>query len=639
MNLKIFPATITADGQKVPLISGWQEKATNDPVVIGQWKEFFRDRLKIWGVPTGTPNGIFALDIDVKDVNGYESIKKLGIPELPPTLFQRTPSGGMHLIFKLKPGMQHGNTVNKKLGLDTRGDGGWIAYYGMQNNVEPIEAPEWVYGLTKPKEQPKADAKAIAIHPSLAHQKFAESVAAIEAAGEGERNHTLNTHAYVVGQLVAAGALSFEFAYGTLMAAALKIGLLKDEANATIKSGLHSGLVNPLTSPLPEHPPELIGKVPAMPVIEEKTRWTPRHTTKLELQDWTKIKKPMLFEDWSTEDVHLTSAIGGVGKTTLKLFESVCLALNEPFIGFPCINPGRTLFIIGEDSEAKVRAILGSMVKQLGLDSPENEAKLDIILDSVLIKKATDLCLVTQDPKSRIFIPNKESLEKIMEAVVDIRPKQIVFDPLAMFWGPESGGNDSLMAVSKFMNELQERSNACVEMIHHIGKDSAGKRDTGQFAGRGGTALANHSRVVRTLIRLGDDEYKELTHEELLPNQYAIQCTISKFTDGSAMFNKPFIILREGYIFIRKQTLAQDEKEDLNIQLHKNRIFKFIKENDTEQKPITQKYLEAYFATHHDSMKKATVSQALTMLAFDGLIETVDHPNLAMKEKWIRVKR
>jgi len=75
MNLKIFPAFINREGQKIPLIKGWYENASNDPVQIKKWQDEHRERIQLWGVPCGEVNGIVALDIDVKKINGVIPIK------------------------------------------------------------------------------------------------------------------------------------------------------------------------------------------------------------------------------------------------------------------------------------------------------------------------------------------------------------------------------------------------------------------------------------------------------------------------------------------------------------------------------------------------------------------------------------
>ena len=419
---KIFPVEIGPDGRKKPILNDWATKSSNDPEIIKQWQEFYGKRIVGWGLPTGKINGIWALDIDCKDgVSGYETLKSMGISELPQTSWQQSPSGGMHLFFKAdNPSVKYPTSVNRELKLDTRGDGGFVWYYSPNFNIPIIDAPDWVWNITnkRPKDSTPAPVTGniIQLDPQIAMTTFNNSIEAILNAGQGERNHTLNTHAYVIGKLVANGAVSHQYAYEKLTEAALKIGLEKRETHITIMSGLGSGEQKPTTIDFGNPTPNIA--LPEAPKITPRDRWTPKFGTAQMLTDWSKLKKPQLFKDWSTEDIHLTSAIGGVGKTTIKLFEAICLALGEPFLGFECLQAGRTLFIIGEDSEEKLYASLGWMCKQLGFMEAGQEHKINAILNNIVIKRATDLCLVSQDPRTKNFIPNFDDLTKVKMAIV-----------------------------------------------------------------------------------------------------------------------------------------------------------------------------------------------------------------------------
>ena len=103
MILKTFPYTILPNGKRIPLIDDWQNKASADPEQHRIWVEQFRDRIKGYALPMGAINGLYALDIDVKDGrNGFEYLKSQGI-QLPNTAWQQTPSGGCHLFFRHDP--------------------------------------------------------------------------------------------------------------------------------------------------------------------------------------------------------------------------------------------------------------------------------------------------------------------------------------------------------------------------------------------------------------------------------------------------------------------------------------------------------------------------------------------------------
>ena len=226
-------------------------------------------------------------------------------------------------------------------------------------------------------------------------------------------------------------------------------------------------------------------------------------------------------------------------------------------------------------------------------------------------------------------------MSKLKEAIDDLQPVQIVFDPIAMFWGPESGGNDMAMALSRSLLEIIEYSNASIDSIAHIGKDSATKKDMGQFSARGATALANHSRVIRTLISMDPAEFEDETGEKLSEGQSAIKCYVSKFSDGSPLLGKPFIILRDGYLFSRK-AITEQRQETVGAD-DKNRIFAMIKVNSREDRPVTTNDVVDWAYTQNPRINKSTTRSIIGNLKFEGVIEEVPHSDITVGN-WLRIK-
>lgn len=636
MNFRVFPATLTPDRQKVPLIKGWNEQATNDPEQIKLWTDLFRDRLTFWGIPCGAKNGIIALDIDVKKGNGWESLKKMG-RTLPPTLYQTTPTGGAHLIFKAPPGIQIPNTVNQKLGLDTRGDRGWIAFYGFKNPGTPIaEAPPWLLEEVAKTPQIAPAGPSIKVVPEIAERLIQASLEAIRHAPEGESNNTLNVESFKLGQLIASGSITREYAEAALFRAAKERGKPDYEAKATIDSGLRGGMGKPLVSPFGDQPPVASFPLPPPPSAPlPPARYTPSFFTREDLLNTSKLKKPQLFEHWSAEDISITTADGGTGKTTLKLYEAICLALGERFLGFNCVQPGKTLFITGEDTDKKLAAMLGQIVRQMGFfESPIYNDKIQTILNSIVVKKDSDLCLIVKDRLGFIH-PNGDAFRKVLEAVEDIKPKMIVFDPISSFWGSESALNDMNRAVTKFMSELVEQSHACAEMINHMGKVSSSNKDMSQFAGRGGTGLPSNSRISRVLRPVFEDEYLELTGENLSDRQSAMMCNVNKFSDGSPLYNKPFLILRDGFLFSRKNLSDVKAREAEKQLSDMERVFAFVKEARSIDRYPSEKVVIAHFMNCGNPISEAKVKRALNLLVYQGhmgeMLKLVENPDQSQK--------
>lgn len=626
---KLFPANAT----KKPLEKGWQQQATDNRIVMDSWPTLYGDNFKLFGIPTGKQNNIMVLDVDVdvtKGENGWNTINAMGL-EIPKTLTQKTPRGGQHFIYRYNPEKDPGNKVKFLHGLDIRSEGGYICYYGFEDiNVPIVDAPEWIYEHTKPKYQanPELPQNAISLAPEIAQGIFAGALNAVRTAPAGESNHTLNIESFKVGQLVGCQAVTRPYAEAELFKAAKDRGKPDYEARATIRSGLDGGSKSPLVCPFNE--PQVILDLPPPPA--PPARWTPPKTTKEELFNRSKLRKPQLFKDWSTEDIALLFADGGVGKTTLSLNEAVCLALGDRFLGFNCEQPGgRTLFITGEDTTEKLKAMLGKILEQMGLldGTPENDAKVEIVMNSIYFKKDLDLCLITKDRGSGFYVPYELAANKISQAIEDIRPKMVIFDPISSFWGSEQALNEMARAVTKMFSQMVEKYECCIEMINHVGKISSNAKDMTQFAGRGGTGLPSHSRVVKGLIYINAQEYLNLTQQVLPEGCSAMKCMISKFSDGSPMLNKEFIILRRGYLFERVDCNISSTAEDKGI-TDIELVFNVIRDERNAGHWASRAIIQGLLKLKGSNLSKAKVDSAVIMLIHSGYngykFEEVDGP-------------
>lgn len=118
--IPVFPC----DARKRPLTEHGHHDATAELDTIVGWWTRWPDALV--GIPTGPSSGVWVLDVDGeagrRSLN--ELMARLGvetIADLTPCV-SRTPSGGLHLIFRLQPGELPRNRARDiGAGLDTRG--------------------------------------------------------------------------------------------------------------------------------------------------------------------------------------------------------------------------------------------------------------------------------------------------------------------------------------------------------------------------------------------------------------------------------------------------------------------------------------------------------------------------------------
>lgn len=133
---RAFPCKL----DKKPRIKGWPSKATTDPAVLAAWSRQWP--VSLVGVLTGEAQGLFVLDVDVKEgVDGFASLKALGIT-LPVTRTHRTRSGGLHYLFNFPKGENLTISAGKLAeGLDTRGNGGYVIWPGSPGYTVETDAP------------------------------------------------------------------------------------------------------------------------------------------------------------------------------------------------------------------------------------------------------------------------------------------------------------------------------------------------------------------------------------------------------------------------------------------------------------------------------------------------------------------
>src|SRR5262249_30118990 len=106
-------------GHLVP--NGFEDATTDQEAISRWWREYPDAGI---GMPTGSKSGLIGIDVDVKArKNGSVALEKL--PPLPETKAALTPSGGRHLYFQ-DPGTIRSSTDKLGLGVDVRGDGGYV---------------------------------------------------------------------------------------------------------------------------------------------------------------------------------------------------------------------------------------------------------------------------------------------------------------------------------------------------------------------------------------------------------------------------------------------------------------------------------------------------------------------------------
>jgi putative DNA primase/helicase len=223
------------------------------------------------GVVTGSLSGLVVLDVDGD--TGAQSLWELEGDEgpLPQTLCATTGGGGRHLLFR-HPGIRVPNSSGKLApGLDVRGDGGYIvaapsrhisggsyAWSDPADLTLIAELPEWLLKrmtdrpqTPAPRRSPRCGSVTLSAD-RYTRFVYQQVLTELSQATEGTRNDSLNKAAFRLGQFVAAGLLVRSDVETALLDQATALGLGDREAEATVRSGIESGLMEPAVVPEPK---------------------------------------------------------------------------------------------------------------------------------------------------------------------------------------------------------------------------------------------------------------------------------------------------------------------------------------------------------------------------------------------------
>jgi hypothetical protein len=220
----VFP--ISHVGQKKPLNGHGVYCATTDLALVG--RDFSGCPKALIAVPMGRRTGVFAIDVDASPTHAHDGVcawraleAKHGVT---PTRLHMTPSGGLHLIFRLPPERPIGCPLKGlPRGIECKGDGGAIIFppsargdrqYCVVTDVEPTDPPGWLIDMVAPirRRRPEAllaprKARSNGDGSPYGLKALENACAALASAGPGERDRAVGEHVLVIGSLTAGGEL------------------------------------------------------------------------------------------------------------------------------------------------------------------------------------------------------------------------------------------------------------------------------------------------------------------------------------------------------------------------------------------------------------------------------------------------
>ncbi|SDM48348.1 AAA domain-containing protein [Oryzisolibacter propanilivorax] len=499
-----YPVFPLVAGGKRPATAHGLKDASTDPDTIRAWWH----QQPSANIGMALPADVLAVDIDVKDVDGFATLAALTAEhgKLPETRTVQTASGGWHLLFRKPADVRVKNRAGLRPGVDVRATGGYLVApgstingtpYRLLNDCEPAECPRWLLDVLT--EEKPAPASPVAAAPALQkHQHDPYTQRAIEraasdvvAAGEGERNHKLNAAAYGLARLAGAGRLDWHHTAAVLERAALAAGLAPAEVRQTLKSAHATGLASPSYEGLPK------ASAPRLPVAFEPQHFDTAGAEEAEhplariVQPCTALQAPeWLLPGFLAAGLTLIAGGHGVGKTTALLPLAAGVAgIHEP--GWPLApKHWRSVVYICEDT-AQAQRILHGLAGHLQTTTAAIAERLHLV-DARRLPAAV-LVQVGGTYRER-YSRSVQGVELLPLVVLDTQAATIAL----------KSENDNSEASAAVAMLKQHFAGLPVWLVAHLAKQNLNRSDVQHLTSRGASAWEADANATAFLVKEGE---------------------------------------------------------------------------------------------------------------------------------------
>lgn len=310
------------------------------------------------------------------------------------------------------------------------------------------------------------------------------------------------------------------------------------------------------------------------------------------------LGRPCVVENMYYRDVGHIVAPGGVGKTTLLLYHAIQIVIGDDIHGNEVRMPGPVVYISAEDDSDSLLARLWQMCKHLEHEE-QGRHDLDVIARDLYVIDAAghgDIKLTTDVRASRHGGPSggivqTDRLGTLIETLKAIGPVMVFIDPLVSFGVGESKVNDAEQAMIEVARRIVKQVRCGVIFVHHSGKALIREGEAKQYSGRGGSALADGSRMVFTLENVPPDEWLKATGENLGDGESGLLFSRPKLTWCKSQ--PPIYLKRNGFQFFECDHIGGTEGAQVRLENDALKIEQFLREEWLAGRKYTAKTLEA----------------------------------------------
>lgn len=241
--------------------NGFLDSETDPEAIERLWRKHPGPHV---GVATGARSGISILDVDSGNwapdekpaiILKHEAARfwwHQNFHKIPVTRINGTRSGGLHAVFRHRPGVGVSQSRIHQ-GIDTRGDGGYAVWwfcagYPCHRNDPPADWPDWLFEPLVAKPPPPKTASST---PTGTFKPDAERVIQtakrwVTNASEGTKHERLRQAARLIGGIADVASISEKYAVSFLVDCLPDTAKDLKQAEKTVIWGFTKGKAEPL---------------------------------------------------------------------------------------------------------------------------------------------------------------------------------------------------------------------------------------------------------------------------------------------------------------------------------------------------------------------------------------------------------
>lgn len=331
-----------------------------------------------------------------------------------------------------------------------------------------------------------------------------------------------------------------------------------------------------------------------------------------------KLCPDSIVEKYLYADVAVLAAAGGTGKSTLSIYEAIHIVLGRRLYGLDVKKPGPVLFITAEDRREVFAARLREIMNCIDL----TPAEVADVLARIWVWDVTgsDLRLICVTDN---MIVVTGLADRIVEAYQSTPPVLIVFDPMVSFGADEGRFNANEQALITAARRIVAGLGCCVRLIAHTGKANSREGSLDQYGFRGGSALADGSRMMTILQPWKPGQSDGPSPPLTLDASPQSSITILARAKLSYCESQPILwIAREGWNFTYATDITispEMAKKEREMQ-----ILVFLADQIKSDRRYSRRALEDCADTL--GMTRAQVRSALSELTVSGKVMDLDLP-------------